>query len=188
MSVERVERQDGEVVYRVRWRDHQGRNRARVLGRRRDALAFEAEVKRRKRMGELAAMDAGRETLDQYVTGSWANAHATHLAPRTRRTYASSYDRHIAPRLGDVPLREFDAELVATFQGELLRAGVGAHAIRKAMTLLGALLQRAAEGGRIPSTHSASCARRGCRSPRRCVPSRPGPSRPCAQRATCARR
>ena len=27
--------------------------------------------------------------------------------------YASSYDRHIAPRLGDVPLREFDAELVA---------------------------------------------------------------------------
>ena len=97
MSIERIERQDGEVVFRVRWRDHRGRNRARVLGRRRDAEAFEAEVKRRKRMGQLAAMDARRETLDVYVTGSWAKAHATHLGARTRLTYASSYDRHIAP-------------------------------------------------------------------------------------------
>ena len=49
-----------------------------------------------------------------------------------------------------MPLREIDAETVAAFQGELLRSGVGPHAIRKAMTLLGAILQRAAEGGRIP--------------------------------------
>jgi integrase len=150
MSIERITRKGGEVVYRVRWRDHRGRNRARVLGRKRYAEAFDGEIKRRKRMGDLALMDAGRETLDEYVTGTWAKAHAVHLAPRTRRTYANTYDKHIATRLGDVPLRELDPETIATFQAELIGAGVGPHAIRKAMTLLGGILQRAAEARRLP--------------------------------------
>jgi integrase len=149
MSVERVQRQSGEVVWRVRWRDPRGRNRSRVLGRKRDAEAFDAELRRRKRTGELAALDAGRETLDEYVAGTWSRAHAAHLAPRTRQTYASTYDRHISPRLGDLRLREIDAEAIASFQGELIRDGVGPHAIRKAMTLLGGILQRAAEAKRI---------------------------------------
>lgn len=149
MSVERVDRKGG-AVWRVRWRDQLGRHRSHVLGRKRDAEAFDAEIKRRKRTAELASMDAGRETLDEYVTGAWAKAHAAHLAPRTRRTYANTYDRHIAPRLGFVPLRDLDPEVIAAFQGDLIRADVGPHAIRKAMTLLGAILQRAAEAKRIP--------------------------------------
>jgi integrase len=149
VSVERIQRGGGEVVWRVRWRDARGRNRSRVLGRKRDAEAFDAELRRRKRTGELAALDAGRETLDEYVAGAWSRAYAAHLAPRTRQTYASAYDRHISPRLGDLRLREIDAEVVASFQGDLIRAGVGPHAIRKAMTLLGGILQRAAEAKRI---------------------------------------
>jgi integrase len=149
MSIERVKRKDGAIVYRVRWRDTTGRNRARVIGRKRDAEAFDAEITRRKRTGELALMDAGREGLDEYVGGTWAKAYAPHLAARTRQTYASTYDRHISPQLGDLPLREIDTDAIAAFQGELIRSGVGPHAIRKAMTLLGAILQRAAEAGRI---------------------------------------
>jgi integrase len=148
VSVERIERKSG-VVWAVRWRDERGRHRSRVIGRKRDAEAFEAEIKRRARLGELAVMDAGRALLDDYVIGTWARSHAAHLAPRTRQTYTSTYDRHISPRLGDVALREIDAERIAVFQGELLRAGVGPHAICKAMMLLGAILQRAAEGRRI---------------------------------------
>ena len=149
MSVERVKRKSGETVWRVRWRDARGRNRSRVLGRKRDAEAFDAEIKRRKRTGELAALDAGRETLDEYVAGTWSRAHAAHLGPRTRQTYASTYDLHISPRLGGLRLREIDAEVIAAFQGDLIRAEVGPHAIRKAMTLLGGILQRAAESKRI---------------------------------------
>lgn len=150
MSVERMQRTSGEVVWRVRWRDHSGSNRSKVLGRKKDAELFEAEVRRRKRTGELAAMDGGRETLDEYVSGVWARAYAADLRPRTRQNYASSYDRHIGPRLGGMRLQEIDAEVIASFQGDMIQSGAKPHAIRKAMVLLGAILQRAAEGRRIP--------------------------------------
>jgi hypothetical protein len=104
-------------MWAVRWRDERGRHRSRVLGRKGDADAFEAEIKRRARLGELAAMDAGRERLDDYVTVTWAPSHAAHLAPRTRQTYTSSYDRHISPRLGDLPLREIDASALRSSRG-----------------------------------------------------------------------
>ena len=65
MSVERVKRKSG-VVWRVRWRDN-GQPRSRVLGSKRDAEAFEAEIRRRKRMGQLAQMDAGRETVAEFA-------------------------------------------------------------------------------------------------------------------------
>ena len=42
MSIERIERRGGEVVWRVRWRDGASHNRSRVLGRKRDAEAFDA--------------------------------------------------------------------------------------------------------------------------------------------------
>lgn len=114
----------GGIVWRVRWRDSQGRHRSRVLGRKRDAEAFDAEITRRKRTGELAALEGGRETLDDYVAGAWSRAHAAHLRPRTRQTYASTYDRHISPRLGGMRLNEIDAEAIAAFQGDLIRDGV----------------------------------------------------------------
>jgi hypothetical protein len=56
MSVERVECKDGSVVWRVRWRQG-GRNRSKALGRKRDADAFDAELVRKKRTGELAQHD-----------------------------------------------------------------------------------------------------------------------------------
>ena len=69
MSVERVER-DGGIVWRVRWREG-ARNRSKVLGRKRDAEAFDAELKRRRRTGEIAHLDAGRETLAQFGEEWW---------------------------------------------------------------------------------------------------------------------
>ena len=135
----------------MRWRDSQGRNRSRVLGRKADAELFDAEVRRNKRMGGLASLEGGQESLDEYVQGAWARAHMTHLAPRTRQVYASTYDRHISPRLGGLALNVIDTEEIAAFQGNLVAAGVGPHAVRKAMVLLGGILQRAAESKRIPT-------------------------------------
>jgi len=68
--IEKRTRKNGEVVWRVRWRDHVGRNRSRELGSKREARAFDDELRRRRRTGELALLDAGRETLDEFVTGT----------------------------------------------------------------------------------------------------------------------
>jgi hypothetical protein len=84
------------VVWRVRWREG-NRNRSKVLGRKRDGEAFDAEVRRRKRTGGLGLFEAGGETLGEYVAGSWAHAHTAHPAPKTRRLYAYLYDVHIEP-------------------------------------------------------------------------------------------
>jgi hypothetical protein len=51
MSVEQVARRDGTKVWRVRWRDEQGRNRSKTLGRKRDAERFDAEIRRLRRLG-----------------------------------------------------------------------------------------------------------------------------------------
>ena len=82
-------------------------------------------------------MDAGRETLDEYVTGTWVSTHAAHLAPRTRRrtrapTTATSRRDSGARRCGSLTLKSS-----RPFRADLIRAGTGPHAIRKAMTLLG---------------------------------------------------
>ena len=96
-------------------------------------------------------MDGGRETLDEYVAGTWAKAHAVHLAPRTQELYSSLFDSHISPTLGAMPLREFTPDLIGRWQAALVEDDVPKPSVKKAMTLLGNLLQRAAESGRIAS-------------------------------------
>ena len=70
VSVEQVARSDGTKVWRVRWRDEHGRNRSKSLGRKRDAEAFDAEIRRMRRLGELGLMDAGRVTLGRAAHGA----------------------------------------------------------------------------------------------------------------------
>ncbi len=140
MSVERVVRSNGAVVWRVRWREG-SRNRSRVLGRKRDAEAFDAEIRRRRRTGELAALDAGRETLAQFAETWWQLYALPNLAPRTRASYAHLWDRHVLPRLGALPLREIDTLVVGRLAADLEQAGIGPAARRKALAVLSGVLQ-----------------------------------------------
>src|SRR5439155_1797123 len=123
MSVERVERKDGVVVWRVRWRQG-GRNRSKVLGRKRDAEAFDAEVTRRKRTSELAALDAGRETLAEFGEEWWRLYAEPNLAATTLQVYAVLWDAHVLPRLGSFRLRELTAAVITRFRLELEADGV----------------------------------------------------------------
>jgi integrase len=132
----------------VRYREA-GRNRSRAFDRKRDAEQFDAEVVRRRQLGVLAALDAGRETLDEYVTTVWAPTYAVTLAPKTQLHYAGLYDHHISPDLGGIALRELQAERIARWQADRLAAGAGPIAVRQALDLLGTILQRAVEAQRI---------------------------------------
>jgi integrase len=154
MSVERVVRTDGGVVWRVRWRQA-GRNRSKVLGRKRDAEAFDAEITRRKRTGKLAQLDAGKEPLADFGEEWWRLHAEPNLARSTLKGYASIWDAHVLPRLGSIPLRELTPDVANRFRLELEAAGVGPTSIRKALVLLQGVLQRACEWGRLASNPAA---------------------------------
>ena len=123
MSVERLER-GGGVVRRVGWREG-GRNRSKVLGRKRDAEAFDAELKRCRRTGELASMDVGRETLAACGEDWWRLYAEPNLAATTLKTYATMWDAYVLPRLGALALRELTPTVINRFRLELEAAGVG---------------------------------------------------------------
>jgi integrase len=151
VSVHRQQRSDGSVVWRVRWREggRGSRARARTFDRKGDAVAFDDELRRRRRLGELGALAGSGETLDRYVSESWARLHGITLAPKTARHYTSLYDVHIGPYLGALKLSELTPEVIATWQAERIKAGGGRVAVRQALTLLGNILQRAMESGRL---------------------------------------
>jgi integrase len=167
VSLHRIVREDGSIAWRVRWREG-GRSspaRSRTFERRADALAFEDESRRRRRLGDVGAF-ASSETLNEYVSETWAPTHAVTLSARTARRYAGLYDVHIAPSLGDLKLVDLTPEVIARWQADRVAAAAGRVALLDAMMLLGAILQRAAESGRI-SRNPARLVRKVARPPRR---------------------
>jgi hypothetical protein len=87
------------------------------------------------RLGTLAELDAGRDTLDEFVQGVWAPVHAAHLSPRTRATHSVVYAKHIGPYLGGFALRSLTADVIAGWQAERLKCGAGPESIRKVLPL-----------------------------------------------------
>ena len=157
MSIERVERATG-AVWRVRWRDEQNRNRSKVLGRKRDAEAFDAEVRRMKRTRELGRLDAGKETLAEFGQEWWRLHAQPNLARSTQQGYAILWDRHVLPRLGDTAIRDLSPRVIQGFRTDLEEAGVGPAAVRKSLVILHGVLARAVEWERI-ATNPASAVR-----------------------------
>ena len=155
MSVERRVLKGGGVAWRVRWRES-GRNRVRQFDRKRDAEAFDAEVRRRKRLGDLAMLDAGRETLADFAH-DWFRLYARlNLAQTTLESYVFLWDRYVLPRLGDIELRRLTPQLIETFRSELEAAAVGRASVRKTLIVLQSVLARAVVWQRIASNPVAS--------------------------------
>ena len=149
MSIERIPRKRG-AGWRVRWRDGD-RNRARTFDRKADALAFEAEVRRRSRTGDLVVLDAGRETLQEFAEEWWRLHAVPNLAPSTLASYAALWDAHVLPRLGAIRLRDLDPQMIAELRAELTTHGLRPASVRKVMVILQGVLERAVEWRRIPA-------------------------------------
>ena len=151
MSVERDRNGHGWVA---RWREPSRRNpRSRLFALKRDAEAFDREVKRRGQLGPLAVQQLtarGGPTLGQWIVERWAPEHAVTLEQSTRDRYANVHACHVAPRLDDVPLNEFTVARLRGWQAELVKAGVNPGTIHKARTFLSSVLRHAAESEAIP--------------------------------------
>jgi integrase len=144
-------RKDGPVSWQVRWREggRGSRTRARTFDRKADALAFDDEIRRRRRLGDLVGFAGAQETLNRYVAETWARTHAVTLAPKTAKHYASLYDLHVEPYLGELKLTELTPDVIARWQADRVADGAGRVAVLHALDLLGGILQRAVEGGRL---------------------------------------
>jgi integrase len=136
-------------AYQVRYRDAAGKQRSQTFRRKADADAYDANITRLKRLGTLAALDAGTETLAEYMASVWLPTYGPALAEQTRRDYARLWALYVDDQLGMVPLRNLTPELLARWQADHLAAGAGPERVRKAHALLSNVLQRATEAERI---------------------------------------
>ena len=169
-------------------RDEQGRNRSKVLGRKRDAEAFDADVRRMKRTRELGRLDAGQTTATRsrsrarLVGAAWLRPN---LAPKTLELYAWLLDAHILPRLGDgATARPATPEAVGRFRLDLEADGTLRRvSVAKALTLLHGILARAVEWGRIASNPAAGVRKPAARRRRSVTPLPPSVVEPASGRS-----
>jgi hypothetical protein len=118
----------------VRWRDDQGQAHSRVIGRKADAIAFDVELKRAKRRGNVVPInDDSGETVEQFAKTWWSRYVVPSLSRHTQLAYASMLDVHIIPNVGEQPLKAVNAETIWQLRADMTEAGVGDAAIRKTL-------------------------------------------------------
>jgi integrase len=152
MSIERLTRSDGRVVFVVRWYDS-GRGsakRKRTFDRRKDAEFFEASLRRARQLGQLASEVIGSgATLEEFLV-EWSDTYAvTHLRPGTLATYTYLLDKWIVPYLGRRRLRDINRETIDAFAAALRADGAGAPTVNRTLGLLQGVFHRAVEWRRL---------------------------------------
>jgi Phage integrase, N-terminal SAM-like domain len=147
----RVTLKSGEVRWEIRYNDA-GRSsayRRRRFGRREDAQTFLDEMRRRRRLGELAESEWARRTVRELALDWWALHVLPTLSARTQRDYRKLLDRHIIKRLGAHRLRDVTVTVVDDFKAKLLAAGVGESQTRQALAVLSGMFTYAERRGRV---------------------------------------
>lgn len=134
------------TVWDVRWSDG-GKQRSRSFPDKDQAVAYDAERKRMKRMGAFAPVEPSGQPLSKFLerwfrTGQWATT--------TTRSRAQLVDRWVVPFIGDVPLRELGRARVRDFRAEIIRAGSPPTNTNNVMRCLSAALGVACDEGLIP--------------------------------------
>jgi hypothetical protein len=142
-------RRKNAYVWEVRYREG-GRHRSRVFDRKADAEDFQADVRRRKRLGTLTHLHAGDQLLADFGVEWWRLHARPNLQESTLRRYSSMWDRHVLPHLGRYRLKEIIPEVVANYRAELTAAGVGDASTRKALFMLQAVMGFAVLHGTAP--------------------------------------
>ncbi len=131
-------------AYRVQFRNACGELQSRTFDSAEDALDFRSRLRLLKRAGDLAELDAGIETLEQFFGDYWR----LYVTLSTRTKYRSLWNAHIQPRLGAMQLRQITPLVVSTFVRELQEGGVGPQNLRSCLGMLQGMFARAVEWDR----------------------------------------
>lgn len=147
--------------YRVRWYEagRGGRRRSRTFTRKSDARLFEAELTRRKALGEFAFFKSSNKRVEDLARDWWDLYAKPNLAYNTLAGYAPALDKHVLPRLGRLKLRDVTPEVLARFRADLEKAGVGRSSVRISLVAVQAMFSRAQEWGWV-NTNPARAVRK----------------------------
>ncbi len=131
---------------------YRGIRRAKRIGDRQAAEAVASQLRVRLQLGDLSALEPGREhpTLTVYA-GRWLQTHGVNLKPRTIALYRFLLQRHLEPTLGRFPLREITRQRVRELFADKITAGMRRSTALKVVGLLREILNHAVEDGHLVS-------------------------------------
>jgi integrase len=133
--------------YIVRWK-HRGRGHKRMFRTLAEAREFKGKT------------DAGQRTPPSRMRiadyhGRWIKNYRGRtrrgLEEASRDEIRNSFERHVLPLLGRVPLRELSARDIREWMGDLEQRGASPNVIRKAKAALSVMLATAVEDDDIPA-------------------------------------
>ena len=133
MSIER--KSNGK--FQARWREGDGRQRARLFDRKRDAETFLATVTVDVLQGRYVAPDAGRETVGDYAR-RWADAQPWREQSRTRVAHVIA--SQIVPRFGATTVRSLQPSMVQAWVGEMTASGLAPSTVESYFRVLAAVM------------------------------------------------
>lgn len=144
MSVEETK----HGTWQARWRDPDGKQRAKTFRRKIDAERFERKTRGDIDHGTYVDPKASGLTVkamaDEWLTG------AMNLKAGGRETYERDLGRYILPKLGSVRLRSLNKEAVDRFLADELASGLAASTVHRHYRTLRRMLQVAVDNGRLP--------------------------------------
>jgi integrase len=127
-------------TYQARWREADGRQRARSFRRKIDAERFLATVTVDVLRGAYIDPDAGRETVAAFAE-RWQAGQPWRPSTRQRMTHVIA--TQIAPRFGTMPLRAVQPSDVQAWVGEMTRQELAPSTVESYYRVLAAIMRAA---------------------------------------------
>jgi integrase len=141
-------------THQVRYRDPNGRQRARNFTRKTDANRFAAAVETDKVRGDWLDPRLGKVTFSDWAD-EWLGQ-LSHLKPKTRLDYEVNLRRHVLPVLGDAPVGSIDRPAMKTFTSDLTEGGAGPDVVRIAAQVARHVLAVAVDAGALKANPASA--------------------------------
>lgn len=141
-------------TYQVRYRDPNGRQRARNFTRKTDATRFAASVETDKVRGDWLDPRLGKVTFADWAE-EWLGQ-LGHLKPKTRLDYEVNLRRHVLPLLGNAPVGSIDRPTMKTFTSDLTAGGAGPDVVRIAAQVARHVLAVAVDAGALKANPASA--------------------------------
>jgi integrase len=138
---------NGKVIYRVRYRGPDGRERSRNFKRKVDAENYLTTVESAKLAGTWTDPTHGKMTFAAWLEAWWETA--ADLRPSTRARDRSYFNSMVLPRFGTTPLAAIKQRDVQAWVADLRARGFAPATVVKAYQLLGRTMTAAVNADMI---------------------------------------